>query len=147
MMLSRFVALSVSSTLKASPLQGEVTRTNTRWKCIASDLPNGAPIPQEFMYPDFDDSAWQTATNFGRNGAHEDLRLGDTDVSGMAYFDQRKSADEIGPDAQWIWTSDGTEDPQHPGSAHDDVVCRFVSQHKAINCDSASARYRSDYVT
>ena len=126
-------------------MQGEVTRTNTRWKCIASDLPNGAPIPQEFMYPDFDDSAWQTATNFGRNGAHEDLRQGDTDLSGMAYFDQRKSADEIGPDAQWIWTSDGTEDPQHPGSAHDDVVCRFVSQHKAINCDSASARYRADY--
>ena len=79
---------------------GEVIRTNTRWKCIASDLPNGSPLPPDFMYPTFDDSAWQPATNFGRNGAHTDLRTGDTDTTGMAYFDIRKSADEIGPDAQ-----------------------------------------------
>ena len=93
---------------------GEIVRTNTKWKCTASDLPNGTPPPPEFMYPTFDDSTWQTATSYGTNGASDNYW----------YVNMGRAADEIGAEAKWIWTSDGTEDPMHPGSAHNDVFCR-----------------------
>ena len=89
-------------------------RTNTRWKCTASDLRNGAPPPPQWMQPDFDDSGWQVATSYGRNG----------DEGNYWFTNMQRPADEIGPGALWIWTSDGSEDPMHPGSAHDDVFCR-----------------------
>ena len=114
---------------------GEIIRTSTRWKCIASDLQNGAPPPPEWMQPTFDDSAWQVATSYGRNG----------DSGNYWYTHMERPADEIGPGAQWIWTSDGSEDPMHPGSAHNDVFCRYVSNHDAINCKAAADRYKSDY--
>ena len=138
-MLSRFAALFVSLTLKVSPSQGEVIRTNTRWKCIASDLQNGAPPPPQWMQPTFDDSAWQVATSYGRNG----------DESNYWFTHMERPADEIGPGAQWIWTSDGTDASsyQTPGSAHDDVFCRYVSRHEVINCKAAAIRYQSDYGT
>ena len=95
---------------------GEVIRTNTKWKCTASDLQNAAPVPPQFMDPNFDDSTWQVATSYGKNG----------DSSNYWYHWMERPVDEIGPGATWIWTSDGREDPQHPGSSHNDVFCRYV---------------------
>ena len=112
-----------------------VIRTNTRWKCTASDLRNGAPPPPQWMQPDFDDSGWQVATSYGRNG----------DEGNYWFTHMQRPADEIGPGALWIWTSDGSEDPMHPGSAHDDVFCRYVSRHEVVNCKAAADRYHADY--
>jgi hypothetical protein len=103
---------------------GEVIRTSTRWKCIASDLQNGAPPPPDWASPTFDDSTWQVATSYGQND----------DSGNYWYTNMARPADEIGPGARWIWTTDGTVDPMHPGAGHDDVFCRFVSNHDVTNC-------------
>jgi hypothetical protein len=40
-------------------------------------------------------------------------------------------------DAHWIWTRDN--------EAHDDIFCRYVSDHKPVNCKDAADRYEQDY--
>ena len=40
-------------------------------------------------------------------------------------------------DRRWIWTEDAV--------THDSVFCRYVSDHKPIDCGSAAGRYRNDY--
>ena len=37
----------------------------------------------------------------------------------------------------WIWTDDST--------GHNDIYCRYVSDHQPINCKSAADRYWADY--
>lgn len=116
---------------------GEVIRTNSKWKCWASDAIHSSMPPADWMAATTDDSTWASATSYGKNG----------NADNYWYAAMGRAADEIGPDATWIWTSDGHEDMQHPGSSHNDVYCRYVSDHKGVNCKAAADRYWADYGT
>jgi hypothetical protein len=98
-------------------------------------MTHGAPPPPDWMSATFDDSAWVRAEDYGENG----------NADNYWNANLHRPADEIGPDARWIWTSDGNEDMQHPGSSHNDVFCRIVIDHKKVNCKAAADRYLSDY--
>ena len=76
---------------------------------------------------DFDDGAWQPATEYGRND----------DVANYWQTHMKRPVDEVSEDARWIWTEDAV--------THDSVFCRYVSDHKPIDCGSAASRYRNDY--
>ena len=120
---------------------GETINTNTHWKCTASDLAGKTPQLSGWNQVGYDDSTWQLATDYGSN----------TDTNNYWYHHTKKPALHIAPEAHWIWTTDGKEHisqktrQQHPGSTHNDVYCRLVSNHKDVNCKAAADRYSSDY--
>ena len=102
------------------------THAGPRWKC-SSTCEDG------WEASGFDDSSWPTASNLGVNGnppwsKHE--------VSDLAY---------------WIWNGEGgqhgVQDDQ--GFEHDDrqACCRYVSDHRPINCNAARMRYTQDYLS
>jgi hypothetical protein len=122
---------------------GEIVQTDSRWRCTAMDLSHGQEPPEAWMSENFDDSTWQVAVSYGSAG----------DASNYWYKAMGRAPDEIGPEAQWIWTTDGkdsdgfTGSSLHPGSSHDNVFCRYVSKHEVSNCKAAADRYNQDYGT
>ena len=111
---------------------GEVIKTNTKWKCMASDMSHAAAVPDTWMTVNFDDSAWVDAISYGENG----------NADNYWYSARGQPADEIGPDTKWIWSDDGNGDV---ANGHNDVFCRIVIDHQKINCKAASDRYLADY--
>ena len=97
---------------------GEAILSSTAWKCNQFD--DGNPLPKDWKSVGFDDSAWPSAGDAGDNGVQPWGRRLD-----------------ISDEAHWMWT----QDP----NGHDHVYCRYVSQHKPLNCPAASARYWADY--
>ena len=106
---------------------GEVSNTNpARWKCSSS-------CEDGWEASGFDDSAWPFATSMGVNG------------------NPPYSRHEVDDDAYYIWNS---ELGQHgvlgddKGFDHDNrmACCRYVSDHRAINCNAARMRYTQDYL-
>ena len=104
---------------------GETFHTNHRWKCTAVNTPHMTVPPEQWNEASFDDSLWEEATNLGRNGQGVWA-----DVKGGAN-------DGISSDARWIWTSDN--------DGHNDIYCRFTTDHSPVNCRAAAVRYFNDY--
>lgn len=96
---------------------GETIRTSTAWKCHQF---GDAGAPDGWKTADFDDSAWPDAGDVGDNGVEPWGHR--VDISGEAH---------------WIWTQDSR--------GHDQIYCRYVSQHHHLDCPAAQARYWTDY--
>eukprot|EP01050_Picozoa_sp_SAG11_P027518 SAG11_NODE_7003_length_1210_cov_1.990099_1_plen_153_part_10 len=81
-------------------------------------------IPSDWKSATFDDSTWEIPTVYGRNSDPDN------------YWQQHmgRAVDGIAPNAQWIWTSDGT--------GHNDIFCRTTSNHQPKDCAAAANRYR-----
>lgn len=114
---------------------GENFFSGESWRCTAANMPGGSAPPEAWNEPNFDDSTWEIATDFGPNGANP---WGAVKSGGVAGHDpSSETEDGISMDAHWIWTSDG--------AGHDDIYCRLVKTHEPINCRPAAERYWSDY--
>ena len=104
---------------------GEDISTGNHWKCMPKcddggrgvDGNYGCTAAQNWHTEDgIDDWWWAAATDAGDNGA--------------APWGHRP---DISGEAHWIWSADS--------DGHDKVRCRYVSQHKPIDCPAAQARY------
>jgi hypothetical protein len=94
---------------------GELILTGTQWKCEAMTSP-----PKGWTSVNFDDSKWNNAGDMGDNGVKP--------------WGQRR---DISGEAHWIWSKDP--------NGHDKVFCRYVSNHKPLDCPAAQGRYWQDY--
>ena len=101
------------------------SHSGPRWKCSSS-------CEDGWEAPGFDDSAWLQAASLGVNG------------------NPPWSHHEVSDGAYWIWNSEsgqhGVQDDK--GFEHDDrqACCRYVSDHRPINCNAARMRYTHDYL-
>ena len=111
----------------------EVITTMQSWKCVANDVANGFPVPQNWNAVGYDDSFWERAKNYGGANSNNNPWNAYTQANGLPHVPR----DAVSNRAQWIWTSEATD--------HDDVYCRYESQHTFKNCKQAADRYLRDY--
>ena len=112
----------------------EVIVTNAAWKCVANDIANGFPVPQEWNEVGYDDSSWQKAHLYGSATGHNNHWNTYTLAQDPPYT---VPEDAVSPNARWIWTDEA--------DLHDDVYCRYESFHTFKNCKAAADRYDQDY--
>jgi hypothetical protein len=112
----------------------EVIVTNQAWKCVANDVANGFPVPQDWNEVGYDDSGWEKAKNYGTAVGNNNHWNEYTMAQDPPYHVPR---DAVAPNAHWIWTSEA--------DLHDDVYCRYESYHTFKNCNQAADRYDQDY--
>ena len=95
--------------------------------------------------PGFDDSAWPTSTDAGVNGVDpwgiREVSAGDDTIVSSSHL-MFSSHLIISPDAHWIWSEGTGVDEWKNGKPADETddnhaCCRFVSDHKPINCNAA----------
>ena len=104
----------------------QISTSPKRWKCSSTCSKGWTGVS-------FDDSKWKFAQDAGVNGSPP----------------WRKH--EVSNDAHWIWGQEKTGHGIHKdfGYKHGQrrMCCRYVSDHKPINCNAARVRYTSDYLS
>ena len=117
--VNRFGYGALMATVNAN--NGERMISDASWKCIVLEGHQENDPPAGWSDIDFDDSAWPSATEYGRND------LGTTHWAQHIPVPSDSSGGHVKPgisdDAQWIWTDDHEQ--------HNDLFCRGTMRTEA----------------